>query len=572
MELNDAVSRINSISSKTESIFLQLGNLFPSLLNRDGHTALQSLREMLTNLNYGQDSSSVREKELFTDYGAKYNPLFDKLNEKISDLSELDRMIAGIKEDSEQMSLIALNAMVVSIKSGEKGQAFSRITENLQRLSGDMSLFADKLSDEEAHLLEYINTLKSIFSGIINSQKNLSSQGGENTTDVKKLITGVTAPLSSMENSIDSIYLPIQKAMEGLQLQDIISQSLQHVASCIKEITNSSVPMAGSDEELDYICFNISLYELACDVLTDINSHVSKSCSTFDHNWQRVIDTLDAIDSARLEFESRYLNNYSASPDNIDRRLGEVISNFQNLLNEFNNYHLVQKDLLHTCQNITQRARTIYSVFDGLRPVMSRLHHVRILQQIEVSKNDAIKSVQDSVTDMDNLINSANASLDEMQALLESFIQDTGNMLNNFTTSITRDNENMVELREDKAKFFEELKRGRDTLASIISNFTVFPNGFQNKCVTVQQNLMDLNKIGGEITDFISALKESQHTLTMKKTALLHDRSLANWDIRSDKFKDVIKHFTITAHKEAAGKIGGFNIEKGAASGEVTFF
>ncbi|WP_407425003.1 hypothetical protein [Treponema sp.] len=572
MELNDAVSRINSISSKSESTFLQLGNLFPMLMNRNGHTSLQSLRDMLSKLNYAQDDSAAKEKEVFIDYSAKYNPLFDKLNQKIDDLSKLDKMIAGIKEDSEQMSLIALNAMVVSIKSGEKGQAFSRITENLQRLSGDMSLFADKLSEEESHLIEYINGLKSIFSGIINSQKNLSSQGSENSSDVKRLISSVTSPLTTMENQIDSIYTPIQKAMEGLQLQDIINQSLQHVVSCISEITNSPVPASGSDEELDYICFNISLYELACDVLDDINEHVTKSYSIFNSNWQQVIEILDSIDNSRLDFESRFLNNFSASFDNIDKRLTTVIENFQNLLNEFNNYHLVQKDLLHTCQNITQRARTIYSVFDGLRPVMSRLHHVRILQQIEVSKNDAIKSVQDSVTDMDNLINSANTSLDEMQTLLENFIQDTSNMLESFTTSINIDNKNMLTLREDKERFFEELKAGKNNLNNIISNFTVFPEGFQNKCVVVQQNLMDFGKIANDITDFISALKDSQQTLLTKKASLINERGISNWEIRSDKFKDVIKHFTITAHKEAAGKIAGFDIEKGAASGEVTFF
>jgi len=182
------------------------------------------------------------------------------------------------------------------------------------------------------------------------------------------------------------------------------------------------------------------------------------------------------------------------------------------------------------------------------------------------------KGISLSKADMDNLINSANASLDEMQSLLESFIQDTSNMLNTFTSSITKDNDNMVTLREDKVRYFEEIKAGKNELSAIISNFTVFPEGFQNKCVTVQQNLMDLNRISGEISDFISALKSSQKELSNKKAIALNSRGLSNWDIKSDKFNDLIKHFTITAHKEAAGKLGGFQIEKGADSGEVTFF
>lgn len=571
MEISETISQINEISNKSEQIFLQLGNLFPSLLNRDGGTSLQTLGKMFNSLSNSDSASKDKEKVLFSDYGAKYDPLFKQLNEKIDDLKLLDKMIAEIKEDSEQMELIALNAMVISIKSGEKGQAFSRITENLQRLSNDMNLFAGELSDEESQLLAHINTLKEIFSGILEAQKKLSEKGAEGTSDVRSLISAVSSPIESMEMAINSIYPPIQKAMEGLQLQDMIRQALGHVQSCVQELGRSSRPMPGTEEELDYVSFNIALYQLCEEVLKDIEGYIENSVSVFDKNWAKVADTLDSVESSRIDFESRFISN-SAGSDNIERRLNTIIENFHSMMGEFNTYHLVQKDLLHTCQNITERARIIYAVFDNLRPVMSRLHHVRILQQIEVAKNDAIKSVQDSVTDMDNLISSANKSLDTMQALLESFIADTGTMLSTFTTSISKDNESMVSLRASKNKFFEELKVGQGQVASIIQNFTVFPSGFQQKCVVVQQNLQDLKSLGDKLSSFIDDMRKSESELQVTKNALMSQKGISSWKIKNSKFSDLINKFTITAHKEAAGKIGGFNIEKGSASGEVTFF
>lgn len=572
MTIENAVSQINDISSKSEAIFLQLGNLFPSLLNQKGSTSIQSLENMLKNLESANIESSKGESELFTDYGSKYNPLFEKLNEKIADLGQLDKMIAEIKEDSEQMELIALNAMVISIKSGEKGQAFSRITENLQRLSNDMFLFSDKLSDEESHLLNFINTLKNIFAGILDSQKNLSSKGSESSSEIKNLISNVREPLSKISADIESVYPPIQKAMEGLQLQDMIRQSLDHVKSCMREIENHMTVQPGTDEELDYVTFNISLLSLATEVLEDINSYVTKSGGIFVSNWKKVIDILDLVENEKDSFEERFISGDSSSAENIEKRLSATISEFDGIIDEFNNYHLVQKDLLHTTQNITGRARTIYAVFETLRPVMSRLHHVRILQQIEVAKNDAIKSVQDSVTDMDNLINSANKSLDTMESLLENFITETGSLLSTFTTSIGRDNENMVELKNNKMKFFDEISAGRNQLASIISDFTVFPDGFQTKCTSADQNIQNLQKIGTQISDFIAELKGSQENLIQKKKNLLKERNLSSWEIKNTNFVNLIKNFTITAHKEAAGKLAGMEIEKGAASGEVTFF
>ncbi len=572
MTIENAVSQINDISSRSEAIFLQLGNLFPSLLNQKGSTSIQSLENMLKNLESANIESSKGESELFTDYGSKYDPLFEKLNEKIADLGQLDKMIAEIKEDSEQMELIALNAMVISIKSGEKGQAFSRITENLQRLSNDMFLFSDKLSEEESYLLNFINTLKNIFAGILDSQKNLSSKGSESSSEITNLISNVREPLSKISADIESVYPPIQKAMEGLQLQDMIRQALDHVKSCMREIENHMTVQPGTDEELDYVTFNISLLSLATEVLEDINSYVTKSSGIFVSNWKKVIDILGLVENEKDSFEERFISGDSSSAENIEKHLSATISEFDGIIDEFNNYHLVQKDLLHTTQNITGRARTIYAVFETLRPVMSRLHHVRILQQIEVAKNDAIKSVQDSVTDMDNLINSANKSLDTMESLLENFITETGSLLSTFTTSIGRDNENMVELKNNKMKFFDEISAGRNQLASIISDFTVFPDGFQTKCSSADQNIQNLQKIGSQISDFISELKDSQENLIQKKKNLLKERNLSSWEIKNTNFVNLIKNFTITAHKEAAGKLAGMEIEKGAASGEVTFF
>lgn len=571
MEISETISRINEISSKSEQIFLQLGNLFPSLLNRDGGTSLQALRKMFSKLHDSDENSKGKEKVLLTDYAGKYGPLFNQLNEKIEDLSKLDKMIAEIKEDSEQMELIALNAMVISIKSGEKGQAFSRITENLQRLSNDMFLFSDKLSDEESQLLSHINTLKNIFSGILDAQKTLSEKGTVGSSDVRNFISEVSTPVEIMEAAINSVYPPIQKAMEGLQLQDMIRQALDHVQKCIQEINKQSTP-TDSEEELDFVTFNISLYQLCEEVLKDIDSYVKESISSFDKNWMKVIDILDAVENYRLDFESKFLSESSIGSENIEKKLNSIIDNYQEMMGGFNNYHLVQKDLLHTCQNITERARIIYAVFDNLRPVMSRLHHVRILQQIEVAKNDAIKSVQDSVTDMDNLISSANQSLDTMQALLEAFIADTSAMLTTFTTSISKDNDNMISLRTDKNRFFEELKYGKNELTAIIQNFTVFPDGFQQKCVTVQQNLQDLKQLSSKLESLVDEMRRSESDLIVRKNALMSEKGLTNWQIKNNKFSELINRFTITAHKEAAGKIGGFNIEKGTASGEVTFF
>lgn len=572
MDFDSILNSIKETSDLSEKYFLDMGNLFPSLLNKESSPSFKNLQAVISGLNENNEKSMASEKELFDGYADKYNPLFDQLNTRIKTLSDLDKQIAGIKEDSEQMELIALNAMVISIKSGEKGQAFSRITENLQRLSNDMFQYSDKLMEEEKQLIEHIGNLKTIFSNILSSQKDLSDSGSLGSSNITAIVDSISGPLSQMEINIDSIYPPIQKAMENLQLQDIIRQGLDHIKSCLEELKNTPAQVPGSDEELDSVCFSIALYKLSVEVLDDIINYVTKGFLEFDENWSVVTTSLEKIEDEKKDFSKRFLDPASGSTENITARLTATISQFKQMIDEFNHYHLVQKDLVHTTQSITEKARTMYTVFGNLRPVMSRLHHVRILQQIEVAKNDAIKSVKDSVTDMDNLIIAANGSLDIMEQLLSEFIHDTTALLNGFTESLSKDNEKMVNLRKEKSAFFDELQSTQRNIAQIISSFEVFPVGFAQKCESVAQDLSGLTELKIKLRDCREILAQNEQQLDAVRAKLLSQKNLNSWDIKNTKFSDIINHFTITAHKEAAGKIGGFEIEHGAEQGDVTFF
>lgn len=554
MDINQILDSIKEVSNLSEKYFLDLGNLFTSLLNKDNSSSLKNLQNVMSALNETNNKSTESEHELFDGYADKYNPLFEELNSEIVALSEMDKKIAGIKEDSEQMELIALNAMVISIKSGEKGQAFSRITENLQRLSHDMLQHSDQLLKEEQYLIDHINTLKEIFSNILASQKKLSTTGSTGSSGINSIITSISAPITKMEQDISLIYPIIQKSMENLQLQDIIRQALEHIKSCLLEIQNSANNTVSKEDELDSVYFNLALYNLSIEVLNDVINNLSKGFSEFDENWNSVTTNLESLENQKNSFSKQFLDPKTGSPDNISAKLTFIIEQFSSLMDEFSNYHLVQKDLLHTTQSINEKARTMYAVFGNLRPVMSRLHHVRILQQIEVSKNEAITSVKDSVTDMDNLINSANESLDQMEQLLSTFIHETSVLLSNFTESISSDNQKMLNLRKEKTAFFDELQITQKNLNSIISNFSLFPLGFEDKCKMVASDLSGLVQLNIKLKDFKSSLIQQQEELSKVHAQLLAERNLTSWEIKNSKFKELINHFTITSHKEVAGK------------------
>ena len=270
MNLKEIQSQIQGYSEKTEEIFMNLGERFPLLLNREENSSMDLLLNMFSVLETANQKSSTMEKEFFDSYDQKYKPLFLDLNDKITELSNVNSNVRKIKENSEEMELIALNAMVISIKSGEKGRAFSSITESLKQLSSDMNIYSNKLREEERELLKQIKELKTIFDSLMSSQKELSSAGFTSASDVSSLITKASGPLKEIKEIISSVYPPIQSAMEGLQMQDIIRQALEHIHLCLDECGKINLSGEVNENLLDNITFNISLLKLSVSVLEDI--------------------------------------------------------------------------------------------------------------------------------------------------------------------------------------------------------------------------------------------------------------------------------------------------------------
>lgn len=572
MNVKDLQEQIQLYSDKTEEIFLNLAEKFPLLLNKEEGSSMDSLLSMFHSLKEQNTTVDANEEKFFSYYDKKYTPLFDALNEKIVDLSNVNADVKKIKDNSEEMELIALNAMVISIKSGEKGRAFSSITESLKQLSTDMNIYANKLLEEEQQLLHEIKELKNIFNGIMESQKSLSSSGSTSSSSVYSLISMASDPLTEIKGIIDSVYPSIQKAMEGLQLQDIIRQAMGHILLCLKECNVIDLNQSVTEETLDNVTFNIHLLKLSSSVLDDICSNIKKSSEIFQTNWINVSDTLLKVEPKRFDYVNRFLDRQNISKDNIYANMAKINDNFSEILTQFGVYQASQKTLERNCNIITEKAHQMYVVFEVLKPIIDRLHHVRILQQIEVAKNPAIIAVKDSVTDMDNLINNANDSLDEMQEMLITFINQIGALLDKFTGAIRNDSEEMNKIRIAKNSFFNEFRSVQEGLSSILSQFSVFPAGFEQICISVQNRLNELNDVYNSLRTIKAQMGDECLRLETKKTSFMQQLGITSWELKDDRLKELVKDFTIAAHKEEAGQIGKFDVESSVESGEITFF
>jgi hypothetical protein len=127
MDIKQIQDGMQKCSAETEKIYTQLGKCFPQLLSLQGSGSsnLPALETVFHNLSNGFSGTDDAGVSFFERYNAKkFELLFRDLNEKMNALSGINDRVAAIRTDSEELEIISLNAMVISIKSGEKAALF----------------------------------------------------------------------------------------------------------------------------------------------------------------------------------------------------------------------------------------------------------------------------------------------------------------------------------------------------------------------------------------------------------------------------------------------------------------
>lgn len=577
MEIQESLNSLTTSSKELEHIYLYLGECFEKLLKKQNSKSLDKLNDVFSQLDQLNSIQTERETNFFSDFNLKYADFYKSLNESISELNEISKQVAELKNISEEMELIALNAMVISIKSGEKGRAFSCITENLKRLSNMMNNYAQNLISSEENLLSNITDLKELYTKISTAENNIEGISNSVSTTIKDMLTSSSIPLKNIVNTSQEIYQPIINAMEGLQLQDIIKQSLDQIhlllsQSAQTEATGSSI-FEDKEKQLDNLSFEIAVFELSEKILADINQQLIDSSKVFKDNWSIVSQILSKVEEQRKDYISMFIDSSSEFKDkNLINKLSVAENKYSNMLDEFLTYQQSQKNMCANCKIIAKKVLSMHKIFEELEPIIAQLHHVRILQEIEVSKNLAINSVKNFVNDMDKLITTAQESLEKMDSNVDNFIDDIQTLLKNFTITINENNEQMDNLKKQKTAFFDSLANSRLEISYTMHSFTVFPEDFTETCENISEKLDRIEQISKIFAQITEKYQDLVYTKTVERQILFDDLEIDSWEIKNDKLKDLIKQFTITAHKETAGKIAGFQVESGHDAGEITFF
>lgn len=579
MEVDRIQKNIQHLNIETEDVYSKLGSSFPSLqavLRDSSESSLPSLKAQLTALSDSFSSQSDSSLDFFSEWDSRNNRLFSTLSEKMTALNQINERVAEIRSDSEELEIISLNAMVISIKSGEKGRAFSCITENLKKLSARMISLSNELIMNEKRLVDKNIELQRTVSSIIDTKNDSSKLSALDT--VPELQPGIIKAVNALDNMIEEAALirsPIQEAMAGIQLQDIIKQSIDQIVLALGKI--SPVPSTATNEEkLDVLTCNFELLETCIRIGEDIQKNFASSFTIFSDNWEKVHVILDSVEKKRLAFLSDFLAHNSFSATSLPTLLERMASSFLKYINQISIYQREQRRMVKDSSVIVGDVKHLRIIFDTIRPIISRLQHVRITQQIEVAKNPAISAVKDTVAHMSTIIMNSDARVQETRKEIETFISEIEKATDSFRLSSDSDQRELEKIKQERTAFFKTLQKYQEDLSSSILNLNVYPDSFQALCSNIDFFLESLQKNGSSFKENMKNIELLHQATRSEKNVILKEIGRDSWSIKNTRLRDLVDRFTITSHKDAAASIGGFEVEitnlEDLESGEVTFF
>ncbi len=256
--------------------------------------------------------------------------------------------------------------------------------------------------------------------------------------------------------------------------------------------------------------------------------------------------------------------------------LDNASGSFSGFVSRITVFQREQKGMVRDSASIVSEVKYLRTLFETIRPIIARLQHVRITQQIEVAKNEALHSVRGTVEHMSDLIYRTEASVEETRKDLEAFIAAIESITSVYGDGAKRDDRELTRMKDEKSSLFKSIQESNELLSTKLSDLRVYPESFESLCKEVDEALVTLRTIAEKLNSLKSAVENNVQGYRSERDSLLARTGSDSWTIKNDRLRELVDRFTITAHKEAAGEIGGFAVEDRSLdsidSGDVTLF
>lgn len=574
--------KIRSIIADSEALFLTLGNTTP-LFVKELHENLSQLEQSY--YTQGVSNQTLNELEqLFTDtkgiivqsalffsqMHGRGRVLLDALTKSLDRLQNLEGNIKNIRNDSEDMTLVALNALTGAIKSGTAGRAFSVITDELKRLSDQTNLLTDVLQTDSSSLMYQLSNFTEELHKLETLQERVFSGLEPKITqeflDIEAQVKELTESLYTLIEESKSLEAPVSAVMETIQIQDIVRQSLDHILIALASY--ETVQADASVDTVELQAFKGQLLNLGEVIMNDVVKKLEESVLAFETALFSIQKLIRKGEKQRTLLLRGHFSSLSENSIHIvfEKAAQTLTAVEQNL----SDYMAIKQTVASQGNRIADEVATLTKQYVKFDKIINRFRTVDIAARIEISKQSILRSIKNTVLAMSDLINRITFDVEEAKKASTMFIDDTHNAIIEYAKTYEEELSAFSGTQKELLRAFQQFSAYREQLEQNTRNFTLFSETFLTLLETQDAELTKIKQLVNQCKDVRSAFitaKESIPNDTQKM------------EIRNQHLKDIINKFTIYAHKQAAAEIGNFEVDSSTSSesfeieaSEVTFF
>ena len=575
---------LQKVIDETEVIFKSIAENYPVLLT-ELEASIDNAVERIRRLETHDGKESLNDYLLSCRNISRENLIkldsFKRDNEKIlksltgsiNEYRKSQTYIDEIRNISENLKIVSLNALCNAVKAGKGGEGFSVITENLKEVTEDTISRTESLENKNDMVKQSLELFYGSEDDISSTRRVILSMLEE------KVLTGIEEfqkqsgiagkLLNELAVESEGIRKNIVVIMQELQQQDLIRQTIDQIILSINELTAEytgcgEIPEI-TEENLDEAIFSIRIIELSVSMIDEVVGNLENTINVFTENFRSARTKLEYIQKEK----DRAVDDFFKSLESFRNlsRIGKDISS------ETETFSSKRIDLILLISKLIGSVRAIVDEFDSFDKISGWLQNVAVLSRIELSRSLKLAGMKESVMDMSELVNRIQEQINNGEKETENFIKKTSVVYEEYKDYT---NKETVFLKEFTTFFVEninEISIINNRFSEELNTFVFFTGKFYDLFDFSEGELVKLKQIETDLKTVQKDLKCIEDKLGPAVEENIGGRNIAEWKIKNDDMNRIIEKFTIYSHKKTAGEVSGLNVEDSVLeAGEITLF